>query len=199
MKSKLPCIALLVLAVPLLTPATSSAACSPAYESCFFAGCDLQILRDDGYESTSCSGAWIYSGNASRDYSSQCGHPFTGPYNTWTGELDTYGTSAIYQDVYVNDPQGYRTHLSVEIDLKTVGAANTYDKLKITIRNPSTNQILETLATINPNPSVYNCQPIAFYPQGNYYGQTIRLYLEAVNSQVGTSFIIDGARIWLTQ
>jgi hypothetical protein len=80
-----------------------------------------------------------------------------------------------------------------------VGAANPYDKLKITIRNPGTNQILETVATINPNPSVYDCRPVTFHPQGNYYGQTIRLYLEAVNSQVGTSFIIDGVRLWLTQ
>jgi hypothetical protein len=199
MRVKLSIAIVLTMSWSFLAPIRAKAACSAPYENCLFDGCARQLAKDDGFESTNCTTAWIFSGgNASRNYSSQCGHSFTGPFNTWVGELDTYGTSAVYQDIPVPDEGvGGRTHLTVEVDLKTLGKANTYDKLKITIRNPSTNQVLETLGTINPDPARYNCQPVSFEVANTYQGQTIRLYLEATNSQLGTSFILDGIRLWL--
>lgn len=78
-----------------------------------------------------------------------------------------------------------------------MGTANPYDRLTITIRNHS-NQVLETVGTIDPDSSRYDCSPVHFPIQGFYYGQTVRAHLEATNSQLGTSFIVDGVRLWLS-
>jgi hypothetical protein len=116
--------------------------------------------------------------------------PHSGTYVAWLGgdyNLNDY----LYQDVVIPNNA---TDLTIKLYryFATQETSGTYDQVALLIRNPNTNQILETLATWSNLDStsswVFQSIPIS----GNYAGMPVRVYFNSSSDSLrNTNFFLD--------
>lgn len=175
----------------------------PAAAQCYEGGCQIgpcaysNLLYDFSFESPSC-GAWVFTGYTSRPWEADnC--PDLGGYEGYFYGLANAGASGvIYQDIDIPSSQSTNDDIGFDLDIQG-GSASWWDRLYVTLRDPATNEVLESLVTVTGNASTLDCQFIRAPVQGNYAGQTVRLFFESVIwTGADTRFVIDNVHYWHT-
>jgi hypothetical protein len=185
---------LVVLAVGTLFGGTPAAAqCSPG--GCSIGPCIYSnLLYDHRFESPSC-GAWGFIGHTSRLWEADtCSSGFSGYGAVFYGS-DTGGVGgAVYQDIQIPSTQS-SAEIGFYLDIQG-SSASWWDRLTVTLRDPSTDQVLETLVTATGNGSS-GCHFIRADVSGDYSDQTVRLQFEStIWSGASTRFVIDDVNYW---
>ncbi len=156
-----------------------------------------QLLLNPGFESGA-NGQWTTSSGVID--SSTSAPARSGSYKAW---LDGYGTSHtdyMYQTVTI--PSGAcSATLSFYLYITTAETTTStaYDKLTVTVRNPSTGATLATLATYS-NLNKSSGYVLKSFDLAAYKGQQIRIYFNGVeDSSLQTSFLVDDTALNVTQ
>lgn len=174
---------------------------TPAAAQCYPGGCSIgpciysNLLYDYQFESPSC-GAWAFVGYTSRLWEADtCSSGFSGYGAVFYGS-DTSGVGgAVYQDIEIPSTQS-SAEIGFYLDIQG-SSASWWDRLKVTLRDPSTDQVLETLVTLTGSGSSYDCQFVRADVSGDYAGETVRLQFEStIWSGAGTRFVIDNVSYW---
>ena len=179
---------LIALVLCLAAPAASQAACNAPSGS--FTG-STQQLFDRRFEETSCS-AWHFTNGATRSYEADtCNDSYMGGYEAkMSGASGAAVTRTVYQDI--NLPYEY-SHFDVYFRVNIQGSMTAWDRLRVTIRNPSTNAELETVTVVAGHQSSLNCTQISKSLTGDYSGTTVRLRFESTiwTGVASDAFVID--------
>lgn len=177
-----------------------SASASPAAAGCYWGGCQIgpcvydNILLDHDFDTPSCS-AWVFTGYTSRIWDADtCSSGFYDYQAVFYGSPSSGVVGVVYQDVEVPSTQS-SAEVGFYVDIQG-SAPSWWDRLKVTLRDPATHQVLETVLTLTGTSAV-DCQFVSAQVQGNYAGQTIRLHFEStIWSGSETRFVIDGVAYW---
>jgi len=194
-------IGLLVAALSVALAVTSTV---PAVAQCVQGGCQIgpctysNLLYDHNFESPSC-GAWVFTGYTSRPWEADnCSTALTGYEGYFYGLANAGASGVVYQDIDIPSSQSASDDIGFYVDIQG-SSASWWDRLYVTLRDPATNEVLESLVTVTGNASTLDCQFIRASVQGNYAGQTVRLYFESVIwTGADTRFVIDNVNYWHT-
>ena len=117
--------------------------------------------------------------------------PHSGDYLAWLGgdnDINDY----LYQDIVIPNTA---TNLSINLYrffTTQETSSEIYDQVVLSLRNPTTNQVLETLATWSNLDSTSGWIQQSLPITGNYAGIPVRVYLSSItDSSLITNFFFD--------
>lgn len=177
------------------------ATATPATAQCQAGGCDFgpcpysNLLYDHHFGSPTC-GAWAFTGYVSRLWeASTCSAGFSGYQAVFYGLADSGASGAVFQDIEIPSTQS-SAEVGFYLDIQG-SSPSWWDRLVVTLRDPSSNQVLENLVTVTGTSTSLDCQLVTANVSGNYAGQTIRLHFEsAIWTGASTRFVIDEVAYW---
>lgn len=171
----------------------------PVEAQCYQGGCQTgpcitNILYDHHFDYPSC-GAWVFTGYSSRVWqAATCSSGFYDYQAVFYSSPSGGGAGVVYQDMAI--PSAHSSaDFGFNLDIQG-SAPSWWDRLTVTLRDPATDQVLETLLTVPGDASSVDCQFVRASVQGNYAGQTIRLHFESVIWSADTRFVIDEVNYW---
>ena len=153
-------------------------------------GSTQQLLANPGFENGSSNPSpWSVTSGVVDNSSFEAAH--SGAWKAWLNGYGSVHTDSILQSVTI-PAAATNASLSfwLHIDTTETTTTNSYDTLKVQIRN-SSGSVLDTLATYsNLNAAAGFSQ--ATFDLSNYRGQAIQIYLVGVeDSSLKTSFVVD--------
>jgi hypothetical protein len=143
------------------------------------------------FEDSNCA-AWTFGGSAAIAWQvDDCSEPLLSGNEAVVEGINGQGAvGSFYQDIDV--PTGVSATLQVGFMLDILGPDRSWwDRLRVTLRDPSTNLVLETLADI-PGTSPLDCSQVWLDVVGDYRGESVRLYFEGtIWTEEETQFVLD--------